>query len=75
MEVHVFRSEYQKATDELSDVVGHLRSSRSSLEYFEQQTYAWNDECRTLILRGREKESKYEAEIMSMKSDMTTLAG
>ena len=75
MEVHAFRSEHHKATDELSEVVGHLKTSRSSLEYFEQQTYTWKEECRTLILRGREQESKYEAEIISMKSEMTVLAG
>ena len=74
MEVHEFRSEYQKATEELNEVVGHLKTSRSSLDYFEQQTYTWKEECRTLILRSRERESKYEAEIVSMKSEMTTLA-
>ena len=31
--------------------------------------------CRTLILRGREQESKYGVEIVSMKSEMMTLAG
>ena len=43
MEVHACRSEYQKATDELSEVVRHLKTSRSSLEYFEQQAYAWKE--------------------------------
>ena len=57
MEVHVFRSEYQKATDELNEVVGHLKTSRSSLEYFERQTYGCKAEGRTLILRNREKEN------------------
>ena len=27
MEVHAFRSEYQKATDELSEVIGHLKDT------------------------------------------------
>ena len=59
----------------MSEVVEQLKTSRSALEFFEQQTYTWKDDCRTLILRGREQESKYEAEIMSMKSEMTVLAG
>ena len=41
----------------------------------EHRAYTWKEECRILLLRSREKESKYEAEIMSMKSEMTTLAG
>ena len=73
MEVHAFRSQYQKVNDELSEVVGHLKTS--SLEYFEQQTYTWKEECRTLTLRSREKESQYKAELMSVKSEMTTLVG
>jgi acetolactate synthase small subunit len=43
IEAHAFRSECQNATDELSEVVGHLKTSRSSLEYFEQQTYTWTE--------------------------------
>ena len=65
----------KRAQDELNEVVEHLKTSGSSLEFFEQQTYTWKEECRTLILRGREQESKYEAEIMSMKSETTPLAG
>ena len=63
MEAQAFRSEYKQTQDELNEVVEHLRTSRSSLEFFEQQTLTWKEECRTLILRGREQDSKYEAEI------------
>ena len=72
-EIHSFRSEYQKATSELTEVIGHLRASKSTLEYLEQQAYTWKDECQTLILRSRDKDAMYEVEIMSMKSEMTTL--
>ena len=75
LEIQSFRSEYQKATSELVEVAGHVRASKSPLEHFEQQAYTWKEECRTLLLRSRDKDSKYEAEIASMKSDMTALVG
>ena len=65
----------QKATSELVEVAGHLRASKSSLEHLEQQIYTWKEECRTLILRSRDNDSKYEAEIASMKSEITFLVG
>ena len=69
MEVHSFRSEHQKATSELVEVVGHLIASISYIEHFEQQAYTWKEERRTLILRSREKDAMYEAEITSVKSE------
>ena len=52
-----------------------MKVSRSSLEFHEHQSYTWQEECKTLILRGREQEAKYETDILSMKSEMTMLAG
>ena len=49
---------------EFTEVVERLKASNSSLEFFEQQSYTWKDECRTLILRGREQEAKYESDIL-----------
>ena len=56
-EIYTFRSEYQKANSELIEITGHLMTSKSTLEHFEQQAYAWKEQCRTLILRIRDKET------------------
>ena len=74
-EIHSIRSEYQKATSGLAEVAGHLCASKSTLERFEPYAYTWREECRTLILRSREKDSRYEAVVSSLKSDTTSLAG
>jgi hypothetical protein len=69
-----FRKEFGRARAELAEVVEHLQLSRASLEYHEHQSYTWQEECKTLILRGREQEAKYETDILSMKSETTMLA-
>ena len=53
VEVQAFRNQCKQTRDELTEVVEHLQTSKSSLEFFEQQSYTWKEECRTLILRGR----------------------
>ena len=70
-----FQGEYQRATSELVDVTGHFLASKATLRNFEQQAYNWKEECRSLILRSRDTDNRYEVEIVPARSEMTALAG
>ena len=45
------------------------------LTNFEQQASTWKEEFRCVMIRSRDKDSRYEAEIVSMKAEMRALAG
>jgi len=74
-DIHSFQSEYQNTTREPTEVTGYLLATKTTTTHVEQQACTWKEESRTLILRSRDKETRYEVDIVSMISDMTTLAG
>ena len=50
------------------------RQLKKKLEVSKKQATAWKDECRLIIIKGQEKEDKFEAELAHMRTDFSTMA-
>ena len=42
-------------------------------EVSEKQVAAWKDECRLIIVKGHEKEDRFEAELAHMRTEVPTM--
>ena len=67
------REEYRGATLEAKEMAEQCIARRSKLSTVEQQLAAWKDVCRLVVTQNRDKKDRYETEIGTMKTDMSTM--
>ena len=68
--MQIMREEYLRSKSEFSEVRSFLQATREKLEVSEKQVAAWKDECRLTIVKGHEKEDRFEAELAHMRTEV-----
>ena len=68
------REEYLRSKHEFREVRSFLLATREKLEASEKQVAAWKDECRLVILKGHDKEDRFEATLERAQAEMSTMA-
>ena len=70
-ELSSVREEYRKLSRIVNEINAHFLVSRSRLLVVEQQDNDWKEECRLIVNTGRGKDDKYEAEVVSLRTEVT----
>ena len=73
-ELKATREEYLRSKDEFSEVRSFLLATREKLATSEKQAAAWKDECRLVILKGHDKEDRFEATLERAQAERSTMA-
>ena len=69
----IMGEEYLRSPSEFNEARSCSHASRERFESSEKQAGAWKDECRPIIVKGHEKEGRFEAELAQMRTEVTTM--
>ena len=72
-EMNTMIEEYLRSKNEFSEVKSFLLKTREALVTSEKQAAAWKEECRLIILKGHEKEDKYEATLAHTRTEVSSV--
>ena len=67
------KEECLRSRSEFNEARSFFLASREKLEASEKQAAAWKEECRLVIVKGHEKEDKYEAALAHMRAEVSTM--
>ena len=70
----MMKEECRKSNFELNEMAKHLSPSRTTSATMEKLVPDWKEECRLVVRKSRDKEDRYEAEVVTMKSELLSIS-
>ena len=71
--MQIMKEEYLLSKSEFSEVRSFFLEARGKLEVSEKQATAWKNECRLIIVKGQEKDDRFEAELANLRTEVSTM--